>query len=275
MSVKEGVNGYYSEAGRAFASEYALVEKPAEAIANKIPADAITVFGAFAGITGSYLLGFPHEAIQIIQKVSGGHIKLTCNQTRVTGALLLGISYACDVLDGAVARKSEKGETKYGKVLDAIANKMIDISPAVFILSNAQTTEKRTIWESYRTLAPVSTMIRSRGLQHDIPISKTGFCARIGRLPFLIASLIFQQKRDVLGKVLSMQLVIDCIYRYTQIIKTGNREAIEAVQNDVFEYITLFLGSQVIGGKSLEKELTIVGLELAKLTQVKIKEAYG
>lgn len=275
MATREVLNGAYcAEPGRPFAREYELFARPAEKIANKIPADLITVFGAATGVAGSYFLGFPDEAIETLGKISSGRFKLTHNQVKVTGAVLLGVSYVCDLLDGAVARKSTEGETRHGRVIDGIVNKIVDISPALFTLSAAKTFDDKATWLTYEVLAPVSTMIRSEGLHHGIPIAKTGLGARIGRLPFLVSSLVFKEKRNLLGKVMTAQLVIDCIHRYSQIVNSGNQEAIEAVHADLAQYVALFAASRISGLAPLEQELTTVGLELSKLAQVKIKEAY-
>ncbi len=275
MHNSESRNGaYQAELGRSFAIEYPLLSKPAEKLANKISADTITVFGAAAGITGSYFLGFPDKAIQTIDKLSGGRIQLTRKQIRIAGAILLGTSYVCDLLDGAVARKSKEGETRHGKVIDGIVNKMIDISPAIFALSKAHALDDKATWITYEALAPVSTMIRSRGLSHDIPISKTGIAARIGRLPFLVGSLVSENNRNTLGKIMNAQFVLDCIHRYMQIAKSGNQKAIDETHTDLIQYVILFAASRALNLSPLPQELTTVGLELAKLAQVKIKEAY-
>lgn len=264
---------YIIEPGRSFSPEYAILSKPAEVLADRIPADAITAVGAVAGITGSFLLGFPEEAIQRAQRISGGRLTPSIKQLKIAGGIALGVSYLCDLLDGAVARKSTGGETKHGKVFDGIVNKAVDTSPAIFELFKAKSLDTKATWLSYVALAPVSTMIRSIGLSHDIPITKTGLGARVGRVPVLISSLLFERKRNLFGKLLVMQLIADSIHRYKQITNSGNNDARDNVNHELVRYFMLVLLGRTIPQR-LPRELAMFGLALAKLAQIKIREAY-
>jgi phosphatidylglycerophosphate synthase len=248
--------------------------KPAEIIANRINADYITICGGILGIAGSFLLGSPKDATQIIEKLSRGHMKLSKKTARTVGAVTLATSYFFDLIDGEVARKSSGGGTKHGIILDGIVDKIVDISPAIFASRGAKTFDERLTWSLYRYLAPVSTMIRSVGLQHDIPIAKTGWGARVGRIPMLVSAMLFENRRSLFGKILVGQLIADSINRYGQIINSGNKEAQTQVQQDLAEYNRLFWLSTTLSPNCAAKELTTTGLGLLKLTQVKIREAY-
>lgn len=264
-----------AEPGR-IAYEHIILKPVASELTKRgIPADAITVFGAFAGVLATWLLSSPEDTGKNIEKISGGRFKLTKGQTRTIGGLLLGISYFCDLLDGPVARLSEQGETKHGMVMDGVVNKIVDTSLAVFELAKATTLDTKATWMSYLTLAPVSTMIRSVGIQHNIPIPKTGLGARIGRIPFIVGAMFFEEKRNLLGKILLAQLVGDSIHRYLQIVRSTNKEARGEVNRDLGEYFVIALLSRTIPQKGFPRELVTLGLELAKLAQVKIQEAYG
>lgn len=273
MKEADRNNTYAIEPGRSFAPEYIIFSKPAEVLADRIPADAITAVGAAAGVTGSFLLGSPEEAIQRAQRISGGRLTPSIKQLKIAGGITLGISYLCDLLDGPVARKSAEGETKHGKVFDGIVNKAVDTSPAIFELLKAKSLDTKTTWLSYAVLAPVSTIIRSIGLSHDIPIAKTGLGARIGRIPVLVSSLLFERKRNLFGKLLVTQLIADSIHRYRQIVNSGNNDARDNVSSELVQYFMLVLLGRTISQR-LPRELVTFSLTLAKLMQIKIKEAY-
>lgn len=266
--------GYAKELGRPVAVEYHILSRPAEIVANRVNADHITVCGAILGIVGSFLFGFPEDATQAVERLSRGHLKLSRRATRTIGIVALGTSYLFDLLDGAVARKSSRGETKHGVVLDGIVNKMVDTSPAIIAILRAKTLDEWTTWSLYKFLAPVSTIIRSVGLQYDIPIAKTGLGARIGRIPMIVSAMLFENRRSLFGKILVGQLIADSIHRYRQVVNSGNREAQAQVQQDLAEYSGLFLLGTALSPNHILREAVTTGLGFLKLAQVKIGEAY-
>lgn len=274
MPQQEVSSKYSQEPGRRVAPEYIVLDWLAGKLANKINPDVITVSGAVAGVIGSWLLGFPDHAIRTIEQSSNGHLRPPRGKLRITGAVSLAFAYFCDVLDGAVARKSTKGESKHGIVLDGIVNKVVDTTPAIFALSQAKTFDDKTTWLAHGILAPISTMIRSVGIEHEIPIAKTGWGARIGRIPITVAALLFEDQRNFFGKVLVTQFIGDSIHRYRQIVNSGNEQATQRINEDLAEYACLTL----IGRGSLKnptlREVIALGLGLAKLAQVKIRESY-
>lgn len=265
-------DAYTSESGRHYALEYRVLSGIADRLANRVPADAITALGALFGIVGSYCLISPENASKKVETFSKGRLRFSRKLTRFLGGAGLGISYVCDLLDGAVAKKSDQGETNHGKILDGIVNKIVDISPALFNIAKAEKsdTASAATWQFYQALAPVSTMIRSEGLAHSIPIAKTGIYARVGRLPFLVASMLFEGKSDFFGKVLTCQILADSFYRYQQIVRSGNKEAVRATNRDLVEYF----GATILSGVVLRKPTFSLFVGLVKLAQVKIKEAY-
>lgn len=263
---------YTQEPGRNIAREYVALSWIAEKLANRIDPNVITLLGAAAGVLGTYLLGFPDQAIPKIEQLSKGLLKPPKGMLRVTGACLLAFSYISDVLDGAVARKSIKGESKSGIVLDGIVNKVVDTSTALFALHYAKTADDKATWGTNIALAPVSTMIRSAGLEHGVPISKTGWGARIGRIPITVGALVFQNHRNLFGKILIGQFILDSTLRYNQIRNSGNKEAQERINTDLSQYAHLVLIGSTIP-TPLPAEVATFGLELGKLAQVKIREA--
>lgn len=274
MSRQEISSKYSQEPGRKVAREYIVLSWLAEKLANKIDADVITVSGAVAGVIGSWFLGFPDQSTKAIERVSHGHIRPLRDNLRIVGGVSLAFAYFCDVLDGAVARKSNKGESKHGTVLDGIVNKIVDTSPAIFALSEAKTFDDRATWLTHETLAPVSTLIRAVGIEYGIPIAKTGWGARIGRIPITVAGLIFENRRNFFGKVLIAQFIGDSIYRYRQIVNSGNEQALHKVNQDLAEYALLVLAGRETAQNSNLREVVTFGVEMGKLAEVKIREAY-
>lgn len=260
------------EPGRRRAIEYSIFSKPADLLANRVPADAITVVGVTTGVVGSYLMSLPEDAAKHIRDISGGILDPTKRQVKLAGALALGASYVCDLLDGAVARKST-GETFHGTIFDGIANKIVDTAPVMFFLNRAKNKREIATWLSFLFVAPMTTMIRSRGLSEGVPMSKTGLGARVGRVPVLLAGLIFENKRNLVGQVLAVQAASSAFIRYEKVRRSGNRDALDAVNRDLLEYVATFFVARVLGGKGLPRELLTLGLELAKLGQVKVSEA--
>lgn len=251
-----------------------LVGRIADKLANNVDADVITGLGAALGVAGSYLLTSPEDAINKMRFLTHDKVIPTKLQVRVAGGVALGLSYFCDILDGDVARKSAKGPTKYGTVFDGVVDKTVDTSPALFLLSSAKTLDERLTWLAYMGLAPISSGIRSTGIAHDIPIPKTGLGARIGRIPVMVSALLFKNKRTALGKVLVLQLVADSIHRYKQIVDSGNTEAVDEVNSNLAQHLGLFILGQLSSEKTLPKSMITLGLELAKFTQIKMKEVY-
>lgn len=261
---------YTSEPGRHYALEYRVFSGIADRLVNRVPADVITASGALFGIVGSYCLISPENASKKVETFSKGRLRFSRKLTRFFGGAGLGVSYVCDLLDGAVAKKSDQGETKHGKILDGIVNKIVDVSPALFNIVKAKKFDTVATWQLYQTLAPVSTMIRSEGLAYGIPIAKTGIGARVGRLPFLVASMLLEEKSDFFGKVLTCQILADSYYRYQQIVRSGNKEAVRATNRDLVEYF----GATILSGVVLRNPTFSLCVSLVKLAQVKIKEAY-
>lgn len=261
------------EIGRKRAVEYELFSKPAELLADKVLADSITAVGAAVGIVGSYFLAAPEEAIRSIEQMTGGKLNPTKSQIKTAGAISLGASYVCDLLDGTVARKSETGETFHGRIFDGIANKAVEMTPAVIFSMKAKGINEKATWLSYLFTSPMATMIRSRGIANDVPISKAGLAARVGRTPPLIVSLLSESKRGLAGKLMTLQSVGSAISRYKQIKDAGDETAIGEVNKDLLEYTALFVLGRVMFKNPLQRELLILGLELAKLGQVKFAEA--
>lgn len=262
---------YGAEPGRHYALEYPLFAKPAEVLAKKgVPADVVTLFGAVAGVTGSYLVMYPGQVREKIVEFSSGRITPSINQVRAAGTIVLGISYTCDLLDGAMAAKSVGGETKHGRVLDGIINKIVDIAPAVFELEKARSGDTKLTWFSYQVLAPVSTIVRSIGLRHDVEIAKTGLNARVGRLPLLIASMMCESKRNLLGKLLIGQILADTIQRYNQIARAGNEDALEEVHRELLKYFTAVLLAKVSGANNF----SVLTEEIVALADTITDEAY-
>lgn len=259
--------------GRKRAIEYELFGKPAELLANRVPADNITALGFTLGVVGSRFLAAPEDAIKEIEQLSGNMLYPTRAQIKIAGGIALATSYVCDLLDGAVARKSRNGETFHGTVFDGMANKLVDTTPALIFMTKAQSIDERVTWLSYIFTAPMASMIRSRGIANSVPVPKTGFGARVDRVPILLASLFKENSRNSAGKVLTFQAVSSAIERYRQIRNSGNSEAIAAVNKDLLEYTALFIIARAMGTKPLRKELLTLGLELAKLGHVKLSEA--
>ena len=259
--------------GRKRAIEYEVFAKPAELLANRVSADSITAVGAAVGTVGSYFLASPEDAIRSMEQLSGGKLHPTRKQIRIAGALALGASYVCDLLDGAVARKSTNGETFYGTVFDGMVNKLVDTTPALIFAAKANGLNEKAAWLSYIFTSPMASMIRSRGVANNIPVPKTGFGGRASRVPVLLAGLANESLRGLAGKVLTLQSTISAISRYKQIKDSGSNEAIEDVNRDLLEYVALFVLGRVVVGDSMQKEVVTLGLELAKLGHVKLSEA--
>lgn len=264
---------YTKEPGRPNAKEYRILSPVASFLANKINPDWLTLSGAFFGTVGTYLLSYPKETAQKIEQFTKGSLKLSETAIRAGGAIGVLISYIFDVLDGAVARKSEKGETKHGLVIDGLVNKITDITPSVTSLWKKQDADTLLTQGLFRTLAIGSTMVRSAGIEHDVPIAKTGLFARIGRLPLQWGGLLLEGQRNLIGKALVAQVGFDLRHRYKQIASSGKKEAIRQTRTDLLELFGSRLIAYAISDDPKTRELIAGGLELLKLIEVKTREA--
>lgn len=272
MRIEQKPYGYAQEPGRSNAREYNFFAPLGEICADKIDANVFTLSGAVAGVVGSYCLTYPEEVREKLKDISQGRIYPSKRAVLTAGGVLLFTSYIFDMLDGATARKSKKGETEFGLVADGIVNKIVDISVATFSLWKNKDRDSRTTWGIYRDLAISATMIRSIGIEHDVPISKAGFLARAGRVPLNILSMVYEDGRNITGKVLGVQAALSAKDRFDQIVNSGNKKAIRQVVSDLCEqYESHLIGVNIPDPRIREVVVTL--LQLYKLAEVKMREA--
>lgn len=272
MRTEQKPYGYAQEPGRSNAREYNLFAPLGEICADKIDANVFTLSGAFAGIVGSYCLTYPEEVREKVKEISRGKFNPSKRAVLIAGGALLFTSYIFDMLDGATARKSKKGETEFGLVADGIVNKMVDISVATFSLWKNDDPDSKVTWGIYRDLAISATMIRSVGIEHDVPISKAGFLARAGRVPLNILSMVYEDRRNITGKILDIQAALSAKDRFDQIVNSGDKKATRQVLADLYEqYESHLIGVNIPDPKIREMVVTL--LQLYKLAEVKMREA--
>lgn len=258
--------------GRNRAVEFEIFKKTAEVLVDYISPDKITAVGAVTGVVGSYCLASPEAVIGVVEKYSGNRIKPTTSEVKIAGSVALSVSYICDLLDGAVARQSKKGETFHGTVFDGMADKLVDSMPALILASKADSGLQQFLWRSYAFLSPIASMIRSRGISYDIPIAKTGFGGRASRIPVLLTGLFTDELRDLSALILSSQSFMSSVVRYKTVHESGNLEAINEVNQDLIQYMTLYLLGTNLDGET-KRDFVTFGLELLKLGHVKLSEA--
>lgn len=269
-------SGYNSEPGRHYALEYDVLKRSADVFVEAgVSANTITAVGAVLGAIGTALLTKPSQFADKIEQITVGKIKPSVGVVKSAGAIAFALSCFGDLQDGAVAKRSQNGETKFGKVFDGFVNKIIDTTPALCMQVWPESQREALAGSLYTILAPLSTMIRSIALEHDVPIPKTGVGSRVGTVATLSVGYTVERWRGRangwLGGILTAQRLVDIGIRYRTVIRSGDEEAIQQVNKDITEYFGLVL----IGKALSDNPLLPFGLEMAKLLDVKVGEAYG
>lgn len=155
------------------------------------------------------------------------------------GAVMLAGSYACDVLDGPKARQEGTDGEKFGKLLDAGNDRVVDGALAVAGLSRKDLSVMESLgYRAYKTLHALPALLRSFAVQTGQPVPELNAGSRLVRSGIIYTRAIAPDRfKTPLLWATNAATLVSIWQRYQIIKKSGDKQLLDRATEAVYHHV--------------------------------------